>query len=83
MINIFALGQKLKTDRPLHIVTPFNSHILQQLLIFQTSTWRWHFDKFAKDFPNYEFNIWKKYTFGNDILFPKINSYALPIYLFF
>lgn len=84
MINIFALGQKLKTDRPLHIVTPFNSHTLQQLLIFQTSTWRWHFDKFAKDFPNY---LWvqymKKYTFSNDILFPKINSYTLSIYLFF
>lgn len=29
MINIFALGQKLKTDKPLKIVIPFNSHTLQ------------------------------------------------------
>lgn len=72
MINIFALCQKLKTDRPLHMVTPFNSHTVQRLLIFQPSTWRWHFDKFAKDFLNYLLvQYMKKYTFSNDILFLK------------
>lgn len=72
MINIFALCLKLKTDRPLPIGTPFSSHTLQQLLIFQPSTWRWHFDKFAKDFLNYLLvQYMKKYTFGNDILFSK------------